>query len=51
MSKSKKSVGFRTTEEEKSVEKGYSYPTYIEVPEDYWVMTTTVDDFNVDESK
>ena len=27
------------------------YPIYIEVPEDYWTMTTTADDFDVDESK
>ena len=51
MSKSKKSVGFRTTEETKSVEMGYSYPTLLEVPEDYWTMTTTADNFDVDESK
>jgi hypothetical protein len=23
---------------------------YVEIPEDYWVTTTTVDDFNIDES-
>ena len=27
------------------------YPTYIEVPEDYWTISTTADDFDVDESK
>ena len=27
------------------------YPIYIEVPEGYWTMTTTTDDFDVDESK
>ena len=27
------------------------YPTYIEVPEDYWTTSTTADDFDVDESK
>ena len=52
MAKSKKSVGFRTTEENtKSVEVEYSYPTYIEVPEGYWTMSTTADNFDVDESK
>ena len=27
------------------------YPVYIEVPEGYWTISTTVDDFDVDESK
>ena len=27
------------------------YPTYIEVPEGYWTLTTTVDNFDVDESQ
>ena len=27
------------------------YPTYIEVPEDYWTISTTADNFDVDESK
>ena len=27
------------------------YPIYIEVPEDYWTTSTTVDNFDVDESK
>ena len=27
------------------------YPIYIEVPEDYWTISTTADDFDVDESK
>ena len=26
------------------------YPTYIEVPEDYWTTSTTIDDFGIDES-
>jgi len=26
------------------------YPTYIEVPEDYWTTSTTADNFDVDES-
>jgi len=26
------------------------YPTYIEVPEDYWTISTTADNFDVDES-
>ena len=24
------------------------YPIYIEVPEGYWITTTTVDDFDID---
>ena len=28
-----------------------SNPTYIEVPEGYWTISTTADDFDVDESK
>ena len=27
------------------------YPTYIEVPEDYWTTSTTADNFDVDESQ
>ena len=27
------------------------YPIYIEVPEDYWTISTTADNFDVDESK
>ena len=27
------------------------YPVYIEVPEGYWTISTTADDFDVDESK
>ena len=27
------------------------YPTYIEVPENYWTISTTVDDFDIDESQ
>ena len=27
------------------------YPVYIEVPEGYWTMSTTADNFDVDESK
>ena len=27
------------------------YPIYIEVPEGYWTISTTADDFDVDESK
>ena len=27
------------------------YPTYIEVPENYWTTSTTADNFDVDESK
>ena len=27
------------------------YPIYIEIPKGYWTTSTTVDDFDVDESK
>ena len=27
-----------------------NYPTCIEVPENYWTTSTTVDDFNLNES-
>ena len=27
------------------------YPIYVEIPEGYWITTTTADDFDVDESK
>ena len=27
------------------------YPIYIEVPEGYWTISTTADNFDVDESK
>ena len=27
-----------------------NYPTHIEVPEGYWITSTTADDFDVDES-
>ena len=47
MSKNKKSVGFRVSDD-KETENDYwdIYPTHIYIPSDYWTVSTTTDEFN-----
>ena len=48
MAKNKKSVGFRMGEdkEENTNEYWDIYPTHIYIPNDYWTVSTTTDEFN-----
>ena len=46
--KSKVSVGFRTTEDknETPIDSWDIYPNHLYIPEDYWVVSTSADEFN-----
>ena len=48
MPKNKKSVGFRMSEEQEEIQNDYwdIYPTHIYIPDDYWTVTSTADEFN-----
>ena len=47
MSKNKKSVGFRMGKEEQETNEYWDvYPTHIYIPNDYWTVSTTTDEFN-----
>ena len=48
MVKVKKSVGFRTKKKEEKETNDYwdIYPTHIYIPNDYWTVSTTTDEFN-----
>ena len=47
MAKKYKSMGFKpsTDEDDKSVESVDPYPISIEIPEGYWTVTSTADDY------
>jgi len=53
MSKSKVSLGFRTTEEKDETPMGEwdVYPTHLYMPKDYWVVSTSADEFNKKKTK
>ena len=46
--KSKVSVGFRTTEDKNKtpIEDRDVYPTHLCMPEDYWTVSTSADEFD-----
>ena len=48
MPKNKKSLGFRMSDETDNtpVEKWDIYPNHLYIPEDYWTMSTSADEFN-----
>ena len=48
MTKNKKSVGFRMGEDKEETQNDYwdIYPTHIYIPNDYWTVSTTTDEFN-----
>ena len=47
MAKNKKSVGFRMgVEKEETNDYWDIYPTHIYIPNDYWTVSTTTDEFN-----
>jgi len=46
MAKKKKSLGFRMGKEEETQEYWDVYPTHIYIPNDYWTVSTTTDEFN-----
>jgi len=51
--KSKVSVGFRTTEDknETPTEDWDVYPTHLYMPKDYWVVSTSADEFEKKKTK
>jgi len=51
--KSKVSVGFRTTEDknETPTEDWDVYPTHLYMPKDYWVVSTSADEFDKKKTK
>ncbi len=53
MSTNKKSVGFRMSEEtdETPLEKWDVYPNYLYIPDDYWTVSTSTDEFGKKKSK
>ena len=47
MAKKKKSLGFRMGKEKETQNEYWDiYPTHIYIPNDYWTVSTTTDDFN-----
>ena len=51
MSKNKKSVGFRMGKEEETNDYWDVYPTHICIPNDYWTVSTSTDEFNKNKTK
>tara|TARA_R110001592_G_C12678194_1_gene704318 strand:- start:116 stop:286 length:171 start_codon:yes stop_codon:yes gene_type:complete len=53
MSKSKVSLGFRTTEEKDETPMGDwdVYPTHLVIPNNYWTVSSSGDEFNNKETK
>ena len=48
MAKSKVSVGFRTKETKNKTQDNYwdVYPKHLYIPNDYWTISTSADEFN-----
>ena len=53
MAKSKKSLGFRMSDEkdETPVEKWDVYPNHLYIPNDYWTVSTSADNFDKKKKK
>jgi len=53
MSKSKVSLGFRTTEEKDETPMGEwdVYPTHLVIPNNYWTVSSSGDEFDKKETK
>ena len=53
MPKNKKSVGFRMTEDKEDTQNDYwdIYPTYIYIPDGYWTISPSADEFDKKETK
>ena len=53
MPKNKKSVGFRMGNDDKETVDEYwdVYPTHLYIPDGYWTISTTIDDFDKKKKK
>ena len=53
MAKSKKSVGFRMADDTEEIENEYwdIYPTHIYIPDDYWTISSSADEFGKGKKK